>query len=199
MNYYILLGHGKATNSNASSVGASGFGDNERDLIRGDFLKSLIKYSKVSSKNITIYTNNAYLDKFIPTLKERSMIMELHMDGNVNPLFGGGHVIIHSDYSPDQIDLNLAKVVKNYFGWRVNLNKGNGINGRDNLQNVNHAKKYGHNYRLVEMGHISNKENHATFKKDYDSIARDLIEAFTDEKLKTICPCCGQEIKGVNK
>ena len=196
MKYIILIGHGPSKDKKYNDVGASGFGDNERDMLRGNFLTSLRKYCGLMDHDFTIYPYNAYRDQYIKTLQGRQNILEIHMDGNLNKSFKGGHVIIHQDYAADPSDLRLAQVIKKYFGWRVNLNKGNGINGRDNLQNVNHAKTYGHNYRLVELGHISNPENHETMSTEYDNLAREILEAWTGTKIKQVCPTCGQPIGG---
>jgi N-acetylmuramoyl-L-alanine amidase len=177
--YLVILGHGE------SDPGASGNGTNERDFMRGEFYTQLKKYAnKSKTKSISFYNihRNSYRQKAMLDIDNDMGVVELHLDG-ANASAKGGHVIIHKAYEPDALDNRFADLIKRHFGWR-NANKKNGIDKRDNLYNLNVSKARGINYRLLELGFISNKVNMNYFRKHVDVVAREIIEAITGENLK---------------
>ena len=181
MRYMFLFGHGKSKDGKYNDVGAaSPDGVAERDLVRAGLRDSLIKFSKQSKHEIAFYDGNAYRDRFLDYMDPTYSVIELHMDGSTKKDFGGGHVIIHADLTPDDMDKRLAAVIKMFFGWRLN-DKLTGINGRRDLQNPNLAKRHGINYRLLELGHITNPTNYQTMKTEYDYIAKAILQAVTQE------------------
>lgn len=172
----VILGHGE------SDSGAVGNGTNERDFLRGEFYQQLVKYAnKSKTKNISFYNirRNSYRQKDMLIIDPSMSVVELHLD-SASSSVKGGHVIIHKAYNPDALDVRFMELIKRHFG----LSRVGGFDKRDNLYNLNVAKARGMNYRLLELGFISNKVNMNHFKKNVDVIARELIEAMTGEDLK---------------
>lgn len=192
MKYLFLFGHGP-DGKGYTDPGATGHGINERDFLRGDFQKSLIKYMDRTGKPFKIYDLNAYKTKLISTFKPRQYnITEFHMDGANSSKAKGGHVIIHDEYKPDVEDKKLRNVLGKWFGLRWG-SKEHGINGRANIYNCNQARKTNNTYRLLELGFVTNKENTVTFKQNYDEIAKNIVEALTGVNVTQdvdICPHC---------
>ena len=85
----------------------------------------------------------------------------------------GGHVIIKQGYNPDQYDTALASFIVSFFPGRANK-----IVGRANLANVNRSAAKGYNYRLLENGFISNKDDLTKFNNHLDELARGILSAF---------------------
>lgn len=181
--HLFVCGHGQG------DPGAGGNGINERDWTRHPFIKSVEKYGKMLKKNkIVVYDTK--LDMYQQTQKgwgaysvskNTASVTEVHLD-SASPSATGGHVIINSKYSPDKNDLAIANAVKKYVGlW--GFSKPSGTYGRNNLLNLNVFAQRGINYRLVELGFISSKRDTDILKKDYDKIAKELVEAVTGEKI----------------
>lgn len=181
--HLIVCGHGQ------SDPGAGGNGINERDWTRHPLIVSIRKYGGQLKKNkLSIYDTK--LDMYQQTQrgwgaysvsKNIGSVTELHLDA-AGPTATGGHVIINSKYKPDNNDLAIANVIKNYIGlW--GSSKPTGCYGRNNLLNLNVFADRGINYRLAELGFISSKRDTDILKRNYDPIAKELVEAITGEKL----------------
>lgn len=185
--WFFCFGHGPSSDKRYNDTGAASHdGYAERDILRDLLKPALQKYAKVAEKQghtFLFYNYNAYRDKILNTLATDNNVVEFHLDGNADKNFGGGHVIIHKDYEPDDYDLKFREMIKYYFGLRVNCNKGPGINGRSDLQNVNIARKRKINYRLLELGHITHIHNYNVFKANADKIARDIIDICCEGKV----------------
>ncbi|HDE0811492.1 TPA: N-acetylmuramoyl-L-alanine amidase, partial [Staphylococcus aureus] len=74
----------------------------------------------------------------------------------------GGHVIISSQFNADTIDKSIQDVIKN------NLGQIRGVTPRNDLLNVNVSAEININYRLSELGFITNKNDMDWIKKNYD-------------------------------
>src|SRR5699024_492146 len=91
----------------------------------------------------------------------------------------GGHVIIHSSYSPDKMDLALRDTIKSMVGT-IYTHKGHaGVSGRNNLANVNRTANAGITYRLVELGFGTNKNNAKVLTEDVETYAKKLVKTLT--------------------
>ena len=185
--WFFCFGHGPSRDKRYNDVGAASHdGYAERDILRDLLKPALQKYAWIAEKQgytFHIYLYNAYRDEILNTIATDHNVVEFHMDGNANKDFGGGHVIIHKDYQPDEYDLKFREMIKYFFGLRANCNIAPGINGRDNLYNVNTARKRKINYRLLELGHITHVHNYNVFKANVDKIAKEIISI-----------CCGGKV-----
>ena len=186
MKILIASGHGY------SDTGAVGNGTNERDFIRKYIAPNIQKYLKKaghsvdlyggSKQNQNLYTDTAYGER-IGNRKDYGMywvngqnydaIVELHLDA-ASPSASGGHVIISDRHNADQIDKNIDQVLKDTVGTIRPIDK------RGNLLNANVAANLNMNYRLVELGFITNKGDMDYLKKNYDDFSRALAGAIHD-------------------
>lgn len=171
----IALGHGRSKNG-AWDPGARGNGTTEADWLRGPFLTSLKKYA---GKEIDFYEQNLFGNREAATIKKYDDVIELHLDA-ASPAAKGGHVIIYGNYKPDAMDQRLGKVIEKHFGLRG----GKMFDNRTNLHNLNTFAARKISYRLLELGFITNKANMDHFKKNYDTIAKELVAAILNETVK---------------
>ena len=104
-------------------------------------------------------------------------VIEMHFDAEGSGNARGGHVIVHSDYTPDVMDLNLRDVIKKHIGVRYTHKGHAGISGRSNLRNCTLARTNGVNYRLVELGFGTNATDANIMLKNVDAIAKDFVLA----------------------
>lgn len=170
--YLFLLGHG------GSDTGAIGSGTNERDFLRRELLPHLLEWAKLSKHTVTVYTENSFVNKYLNQISTDWNVCELHLD-SAGVVGHGGHVIIHGNYQPDDMDNRLASVLKRHFGCRG----GRCFDGRFDLQQPNIASYRKINYRLVELCFINNAQHMAYFRQNLSVIAKELIEAMTGETL----------------
>lgn len=176
----LVAGHG------AGDPGAVGGGINERDTMRA--LAREIKALIPDAVDVYDMTRDMFQDTnrgggmSSTAYKE---VIELHMDASKNELVKGGHAIIYISYNPDDLDKRLVKTIDECFGIVPYL-RPSGISKRNNLLNLNVAAKRGINYRLLELGFITNADNRkAVTGKQLKVTARKLAEAITNKKLST--------------
>lgn len=165
---------------------------NERDFIRKYIAPNIQKYLKQAGHNVDLYggskqSQNLYADtaygERIGNHKDYGMywvkrqkydvVVELHLDA-ASPSASGGHVIISDRHSADQIDKNIDQVLKDIVGTIRPIDK------RSNLLNANVAANLNMNYRLVELGFITNKTDMDYLKKNYDDFSKALAGAIHD-------------------
>jgi len=107
-------------------------------------------------------------------------VTEVHFDAHtLGSSARGGHVIVHSNFKPDKVDLALRDAIKKMVGVRYSHKGYEGISGRNNLYNVNVAAQNGVNYRLIELGFGTNKTDADIMIKKVDEYAKELIKAVT--------------------
>lgn len=169
----IALGHGPSR-SGAWDPGARGNGTTEADFLRGGLLTSLKKYA---NNSIEFYEQNMFANRDASSREGYSEVVELHLDAAA-PSVKGGHIIIHTNKTADALDRRLGASVDRHFGLRG----GRMFDKRNNLHNLNVFANRGIPYRLLELGFITNQENMDYFKKNYDSVARDLIADILNQK-----------------
>ena len=109
-----------------------------------------------------------------------TQVTEIHYDAATSAA-RRGHVIIHSDNSPDKIDLALRDAINNMVGVRYTHKGHNGISGRSNLFNINLARKNNISYRLIELGFGTNPQDAAILTGKVDEYAKELVKAITGE------------------
>lgn len=185
--HLIVYGHG------AGDPGGIGNGTNERDFNRKILHPHIKKWTDKSKHTFTFYDITGNKDLYRDTAnglgiysmnsKQYASVTEIHEDASINTSATGGHVIIHKAFKPDSNDLALANVINRIVGWWGSVKPTKGISYRDNLLNLNVCRSRGINYRLLELGFITNKNDMDKIKANLDQYARGIVEAITGEKL----------------
>lgn len=184
MKILLIAGHGY------NDPGAVGNGTNERDFIRSSIVPNVAKYLKTAGHIVHLYggatmsqdcfQDSAYGQR-IGNYRDYGMywvsrqgfdvVVEFHLDASANVNVDGGHVIIAAELEPDNIDINLQNTLDKH------VDTFHGISRRNNLLNVNIARDYGVNYRLVELGFITNKGDMDYIRKNLQAFTKDLADA----------------------
>ncbi|WP_277631310.1 LysM peptidoglycan-binding domain-containing protein [Atopococcus tabaci] len=179
--YLIIAGHGWQRDG-SFDPGATGYvTKGEHKLFRDDYFPAMKKYVPKGA-NVVFYdarkvSNWGNLVQIVKQYKADEVI-ELHFDAHVTGSSArGGHVIVHSAYAPDDMDLRLRDAIKKMVGVRYSHKGHAGISGRSNLYNVNQARNAGVSYRLLELGFGTNRTDADIMTKQVDKYARLLMEA----------------------
>lgn len=162
---YIIAGHG------AGDPGACAGGQTEAERVRA--LAKVIKARGGQDVEVLDTSRDWYADGGINslTLPKGSMLLELHRD-SASESARGAHVIINGNYTPDDFDRALAANLAAILPGRSNT-----IVGRTDLANANRAASRGINYRLAEVGFISNAKDRTIFDTRIDDIADAILNA----------------------
>ncbi|WP_063410280.1 N-acetylmuramoyl-L-alanine amidase [Staphylococcus succinus] len=185
----IVAGHGY------NDPGAVGNGTNERDFIRKYIAPNVQKYLKQAGHNVDLYggskqdqdlyQDTAYGERLGDTknygmywVKQQKydVVVELHLDA-ASASATGGHVIISNHWPADKIDKDIHNCLKATVGTI------RGIDPRNNLLNANVSGRLNINYRLVEMGFITNKKDMDYLKKNYDKFSKELAGAINGKPI----------------
>ena len=185
----IVSGHGY------SDPGAVGNGTNERDFIRSKIAPNVVKYLKQAGHTVelyggskqdqNLYTDTAYGERIGDSKnygmywvhnQKYDVVVELHLDA-ASASATGGHVIISNHWPADKIDKDINNCLKSTVGTIRN------IDPRNDLLNANVAGRLGTNYRLVEMGFITNKKDMNYLKKNYDKFSKELAGAINGKPI----------------
>lgn len=184
--HLIAYGHG------AGDPGAVGNGTNERDFNRKVLHPHIKKWADKSKHTFAFYdiTGNKDLYKdtangwgiYGMTAKRYASITEIHEDA-ASSSATGGHVIINKAFKPDSNDLGLAGIINRIVGWWGSVKNTKGISYRNNLLNCNVAANRGINYRLMELGFITNSSDMSKIRNNLDTYAKGIVEGITGETL----------------
>lgn len=174
----IVAGHGY------SDPGAVGNGTNERDFIRKNITPHVASYLRQAGHEVALYggtkqSQDMYQDTaYGQNVGNRSdygmywvkkqkydIIAEFHLDA-AGASASGGHVIISSAFSADRIDKDIQKVIKDNVGHIRD------ITPRNDLLNANVSAEINMNYRLTELGFITNKADMDWIKKNSKKYAK---------------------------
>ncbi|MDW8551147.1 N-acetylmuramoyl-L-alanine amidase [Staphylococcus nepalensis] len=185
----IAAGHGY------NDPGAVGNGTNERDFIRKYIAPNVQKYLKQAGHTVDLYggskqDQNLYIDtqygERLGDIKNYGMywvkqqkydvVVELHLD-SAGASATGGHVIISDQWPADKIDKDINNMLKATVGTI------RGITPRNDLLNANVSGRLNMNYRLVEMGFITNKKDMDYLKKNYDKFSKELAGAINGKPI----------------
>src|SRR5699024_3069430 len=109
---------------------------------------------------------------------QNNKIVEIHLD-SVSAGTTGGHVIISKGLKADKTDKDIAKAIERHVGRRGV----DGINGRNDLINFNLSRELGLNYRLVELGFITNSNDMRKIRNNLTSYTRDIAGAIIGKDL----------------
>lgn len=167
---YLICGHGDG------DPGACAGGVKEADQVRE--LAQLVKQRGGSSVEVLDPSKNWFKEtkagRGLQTLSlpAGAMVLELHRDSVENTEAKGAHVIIKDGYKADSFDEKLAQNLAKIFPGRPVT-----LVGRSNLLNVNAAARRGINYRLAEVGFISNAEDRKIFAERKADIADAILDA----------------------
>lgn len=121
-----IAGHGKNRNG-SFDPGASGYiTQGEHRYYAQSFFDKLKKYEPKGHKVIYHIAYNVYDYGDIVTLARKYgnnvIVIEWHFDA-AGEAASGGHVIVHSNFSPDKVDLGIRDGIKKVIGVRY-LHKG---------------------------------------------------------------------------
>lgn len=185
----IAAGHGY------SDPGAVGNGTNERDFIRKYIAPNVQKYLKQAGHTVDLYggskqDQNLYIDTqygerlgdtknygmYWVKQQKYDVVVELHLDA-AGASATGGHVIISDQWPADKIDKDINNMLKATVGTI------RGITPRNDLLNANVSGRLNMNYRLVEMGFITNKKDMDYLKKNYDKFSKELAGAINGKPI----------------
>ena len=182
MTHLIIAGHGMQRNG-VFDPGATGLiKKGEHKYVVEDLFPAMRKFLPKGH-------NVVFFDKYkvsnygnIVALAKQynaSEVTEIHYDAAGSSSASGGHVIIHSDYSPDKIDLALRDAIKKMVGVRYSHKGHEGISGRNNLANVNRTRNAGLTYRLIELGFGTNPNDAKVLTEQVEEYAKELVKAIT--------------------
>ncbi|MFR1798824.1 MAG: N-acetylmuramoyl-L-alanine amidase [Enterococcus casseliflavus] len=182
--YLFVMGHG------VWDPGAVGSGTNERDFTRNELLPYLRKYAaKLKTSKINFYdtSKDMYQDTqimggaYLVSSKILS-VTEIHLDAG-GALSTGGHVIVHKDLVPSSSSIAMAETIRQHVGWHSAYTNNRGLSLRSDLLNLRVFKDRGIDYRLTELGFITNPNDVAKIRRNIDTIAKQLIQDATGERL----------------
>ena len=168
--HLIGFGHGYSK-SGAYDSGCTHGSYNEQSMVR-KLKPYLQKWATTAGLQVEFYDQNMFADGSVGNYKGY-IVTEIHLDA---PSGTGGHVIISSQYDPDDTDKRLAAFIAKHFGT-VGYVGADGINQRSDLYNLNVCANAGINYRLIELFFLSNDVDRNHYLNDIDAIAKDMIEA----------------------
>ena len=168
--HLISFGHGYSK-SGAYDSGCTHGSYNEQSMVR-KLKPYLQKWATTAGLQVEFYDQNMFADRSVGNYKGY-IVTEIHLDA---PSGTGGHVIISSQYDPDDTDKRLAAFIAKHFGT-VGYVGADGINQRSDLYNLNVCANAGINYRLIELFFLSNDVDRNHYLNDIDAIAKDMIEA----------------------
>lgn len=197
--HLIVYGHG------AGDPGAIGNGTNERDFNRKTLHPYLKKWADKSKDSFVFFDTSGSRDMYQETANGWGMhsikssqyasVTEIHEDG-AGPTATGGHNIVSSSLKADKNDFNLALVIKKIVDWWGSVKNSQGISYRSDLLNLNVAAQRGINYRLMELGFITNSNDMTKIKNNLDQYAKGIIEGITSEVLGEVKPIIYQDKEG---
>lgn len=198
--YLVIAGHGRKRNG-VFDPGASGFiGMGEYNYMKNKLFPTMKKYS---DNNFIYYTeSNVYSYGNIVALAreygKNTKVIECHFDASSNQSAKGGHVIVYSGYKPDDMDLRLRNVINKHLGVRYTHRGYKGISGRSNLANVNRTAKGNVNFRLLELGFGTNRDNADTLLYNTDVLAKDLVQAIQGKPI-TVKPPVSTPVNNISQ
>lgn len=180
----LVPGHGYA------DPGAVGNGTNERDFIRKNIVPNVAKYLRTAGHDVYLYggsnmSQDMYQDTaygqrlgnkkdyglyWLKRNQNPDVVVEFHLDA-AGANASGGHVIISNKFNADTIDNGIQSVIKS------NLGQIRGVSPRNDLLNVNVSAELNVNYRLAELGFITNKNDMDYIKENTEKYCRDIAGA----------------------
>ena len=174
--HLISFGHGYSK-AGAYDSGCTHGSFTEQEMVRR-LKPHLKKWADKAGLQMEFYDKNMYADRSVGNYKGY-VVTEVHLDA---PSGTGGHVIISSQFDPDDIDKRLAAFIAKNFGT-VGYVGADGINQRSDLYNLNVCANAGINYRLIELFFLSNDADRNHYINNLDSVAKDFVEALAGKSI----------------
>lgn len=174
--HLISFGHGYSK-AGAYDSGCTHGSFTEQEMVRR-LKPHLKKWADKAGLQMEFYDKNMYADRSVGNYKGY-VVTEVHLDA---PSGTGGHVIISSQFDPDDIDKRLAAFIAKNFGT-VGYVGSDGINQRSDLYNLNVCANAGINYRLIELFFLSNDADRNHYINNLDSVAKDFVEALAGKSI----------------
>lgn len=176
----VIAGHGK-NRDGSFDPGATGFiAKGEHKYYVESFFPAVRKYLPAGHNVVLFSDYNVYDRSNLATLAKSygsdTKVFEMHYDATGSATASGGHVIVHADYEPDELDLKTRDWIKKHIGVRYNHKGQVGISGRSDLRNCNIARNSGINYRLIELGFGTNKQDADIMINNVDVIAKEFVQ-----------------------
>ncbi|MDN6292618.1 MAG: N-acetylmuramoyl-L-alanine amidase, partial [Tetragenococcus halophilus] len=134
---------------------------------------SKLKFEFYTKRNVLHYGDIVSLAN---SYGKDTIVIEYHYDA-FTATAKGGHVIIWHKFKPDSLDLRLRDAIGSMVGLRFEHMGQKGISGRDNLGNARMTANGGVNYRLLELGFGTNKDNAKVMTENIDEYAKKVVEA----------------------
>lgn len=181
-----IAGHGRNRNG-SFDPGASGYiKQGEHKYYAEAFFDKLKKYEP---KGHAVFYHTAYnvydygdIVALARKYGKNVIVIEWHFDA-ASAAATGGHVIVHSSFAPDKVDLGIRDAIKDMVGVRYNHKGHTGISGRNNLANVNRAANAGINYRLVELGFGTSSKDSSVMLNQMDQFAERVTEGIFNVRI----------------
>ncbi|GMG66431.1 N-acetylmuramoyl-L-alanine amidase [Tetragenococcus halophilus] len=183
-----IAGHGLKPDGSFDS-GATGYiKKGEHRYMKEDLFPAMKRHLPKGADVVFFSEHNVlhYKDlvKMANSYGKDTKVIEFHYDA-FTPGSEDGHVIIWGNYKPDSLDLRLRDVIKEMVGLRFAAYGEKGISARTNLGNARMAAKGGVNYRLVELGFGTHKEEADILVNHVDEYAKKLVEAILNTKVES--------------
>lgn len=183
--FLFVMGHG------AGDPGAIGSGTNEAAFTRNELLPYLRKYAaQLKTSKIHIYDTSKNMFQDTQKLQGAHLVStniesvtEFHLDAASSTSATGGHVIVHRELVPTAASLQVAQTIRQHVGWWGSVANTNGLSLRADLLNMNVFRNRGIDYRLAELGFITNPNDVARIRANIDTIAKQIVQDVTGEKL----------------
>lgn len=187
----VIAGHGVRRNG-SFDPGALGIVGGEHKYMVNKLFPAMKKYAPsnfvfYSKRNVYSYGDIVRLAKGYGS---NTVVVEVHYDAGARSA-KGGHVIIHSSFKPDAMDLRLRNAINSMVGVRYSHRGYSGISGRNNLANVNRTASGGVNYRMLELGFGTNPTDAKVMLEQTDAYAKKLVEAITGKSVSKPTPTVG--------
>ena len=176
----VIAGHGELLPG--FDPGAIGFVKmGEHKYYEDVFFPAVRKYLPANSGVVLFSDYNVYDEGNLVALASKygkdTQVIEMHFDASDSESANGGHVIVHSEYEPDALDLKLRDWIKKHIGVRYSHKGQAGISGRSELRNCNLAKAGNVNYRLIELGFGTNRKDADIMLNTVDALAKNFVLA----------------------
>lgn len=187
--HLIIAGHGRRKNGSFDAGAIGKISRGEHRYVKEILFPAMKKYANsdfifFDEYNVFSYGNLVSLAR---SYGKDTTVTEVHYDA-FNGKAQGGHVIIHSNYLPDAMDLRLRDAINSMVGLRFNHKGYKGISGRSNLGNVNRARAGNINYRLIELGFGDNARDADIMVNQVDEYAQKLVAAISNKSVGTVKP-----------
>lgn len=183
--YLVIAGHGKRKNGTFDSGATGVITKGEHRYVKENLFPEMKKYADKDFHFFDSYNVYSHGNLVALANKYGKQVIEIHYDqltGGTGNKARGGHVIIHKDYKPDAMDKRLVNAIGSMVGKRFTFRGIKGLSGRNDLGNLNIARKNGINYRLIELGFGDNKQDADIMLNKTNEYAKKLVEAIKGGK-----------------